>query len=174
MRGRGGTCSKCRWEQPEKVTPAAVSVCPKLQKNCRKGVGAEPSYREKCGCWTLLPRKVWVLNPLTAKSVGVEPLIIGRSLIWRNTLCNIPVVAAHLHPKMWLSLQGSTVLLKVDGFQSSLTKAYKVAALEVRALNATSLLMECQAKLEEELTALPNLDLWVEVSIMTSLCLHLH
>lgn len=100
------------------------------------------------------------------------PCLTAR--IWRNTLCNMPVVAAHLHPKIWLSLQGSTVLSKVDGFQSSLTKAYKVAALEVRALTATSLLMEYQVKLEEELTASPNPDLWVEVSIMTSLCLHLH
>ncbi|MEQ2173105.1 hypothetical protein GOODEAATRI_028371 [Goodea atripinnis] len=70
-----------------------------------------------------------------------------------------PAVAAHLHPKTSLS---------ADRFQSSLTdKSNRAAALSVRALNASFLLMAHQAELEEQMTASPDAALWEEVCIIT-------
>uniref|UniRef100_A0A087X675 Uncharacterized protein n=1 Tax=Poecilia formosa TaxID=48698 RepID=A0A087X675_POEFO len=86
-----------------------------------------------------------------------------------------PAVAAHLHPKTSMSAGGPTLPSKADRFQSSLTdKSYRAAALSVRALNASSLLMAYQAELEEQMTALPDAALWEEVCIITDHCLQLH
>uniref|UniRef100_A0A096MDS7 Uncharacterized protein n=1 Tax=Poecilia formosa TaxID=48698 RepID=A0A096MDS7_POEFO len=85
-------------------------------------------------------------------------------------------VAAHLHLKALMTLGGSAPSLPsaADCFQSNLMeKSYKVAALSVRAMNASSMLAD-QAELEEEMTVSPDATLWEEVCIITDHYLHLH
>lgn len=61
----------------------------------------------------------------------------------------VPLVATHLHPKTSMSSSALCLPSKTDHFQSSLTdKCYKAAALSVRALNASTILMAYQAELE--------------------------
>lgn len=86
-----------------------------------------------------------------------------------------PAVATHLHPKTSMSAGGPALPSRADRFQSSLTdKCYRAAALSVRALNASSMLMAYQAELEEQMTAAPDAALWEEVCVITDHCLHLH
>ncbi len=59
--------------------------------------------------------------------------------------------------KTHLSSPGPTFPSREDRFQSSLTdKAYTAATLSVRALNATSLLITYEAKLEDKMEASPD------------------
>lgn len=86
-----------------------------------------------------------------------------------------PLVATHLHPKASLSSSAPSLPSKTDRFQSSLTdKCYKAAALSVRALNASSILMAYQAELEEDMTAKPDTTLWEEICVITDHVLRPH
>lgn len=63
---------------------------------------------------------------------------------------------------------------KTDHFQSSLAdKCYKAAALSVRDLNASAILMACQAEFEEDMTIKPDTALWEEICIITDHILRL-
>ena len=84
------------------------------------------------------------------------------------------VVASHLHPNTSVPASAASLPSKANRFQSGLTdKSYKAAALTVRAMNASSLLM-AKAELDEKMTAKPVSKLWEEICVVTDHCLHLH
>lgn len=88
-----------------------------------------------------------------------------------------PLLASHLHPtqKSTMTSTGPTLPCKAKCFQLSLTeKGYKVVAMSVRVLNASSMLLACQAKLQDGLSTSPTPALWDELCVVTDLCLHLH
>ena len=74
--------------------------------------------------------------------------------IWKEVASHLPpiesVVAFHLHPgQKTMTGASPTFPSKSDGFQSSMTeKSYRSVATAVRALNASSMLMAYQAKLQ--------------------------
>lgn len=84
-----------------------------------------------------------------------------------------PMVAAHLHPKLSAaSTRQPTLPSKSDRFQSTMTeRAYKAAALSVRALNVTSMLTAYQAELFEDMSDVPNTSVWEDITTVTDICL---
>ena len=84
-----------------------------------------------------------------------------------------PQVANHLHPSN--SSATPSLPAKADRFQSTLTdKCYRAAALSVRALNASAMLMAYQAELHEDLTTKPDNEHWDEVGLIADHVLRLH
>ncbi|KAK7901815.1 hypothetical protein WMY93_018584 [Mugilogobius chulae] len=83
------------------------------------------------------------------------------------------MVAAHLHRKLSaMSTRPPTHPSKADRFQSSMAeRAYKAAALSVRALNVTSMLTAYQAKLFDDMTQVPNVTAWDDITTVSDLCL---
>ena len=79
----------------------------------------------------------------------------------------------HLHLQLSAaSPQSPSLPSKSDRFQSALTeKAFKAAALSARTLNVLSLLMAYQAELCEDFGQTQDLATWVEIPVITSLCL---
>lgn len=65
--------------------------------------------------------------------------------VWRSME---PLVAAHLHPRLWAtSSRSPTHPAKANCFQYAMTEwAYKVASLTVRAFNSTSMLSAYQVE----------------------------
>lgn len=84
-----------------------------------------------------------------------------------------PMVAAHLHPKLSAtSTRSPAHPSKSDRFQSTLTeRAYKAAALSVRALNVTSMLTAYQAELCEDMSDVPNPAIWDDITTVSDICL---
>ncbi|KAF7656793.1 hypothetical protein LDENG_00036260 [Lucifuga dentata] len=82
------------------------------------------------------------------------------------------LVAAHLHPKLSaVSTRDPTLPSKAERFQSTLTeRAYKVAALLVRALNVTSMLTAYQVGLFDDVTDTLQTSVWEDITI-TDICL---
>lgn len=84
-----------------------------------------------------------------------------------------PMVAAHLHPKLSAtSTRPPAHPSKSDRFQSTMTeRAYRAAALSVRALNVTSMLTAYQAELFEDMSNVPNPAVWDDITTVSDICL---
>uniref|UniRef100_A0A1A8IW28 Uncharacterized protein n=1 Tax=Nothobranchius kuhntae TaxID=321403 RepID=A0A1A8IW28_NOTKU len=84
-----------------------------------------------------------------------------------------PLVAAHLHPRLSATSSRPPALpAKADRFQSALNeRAYKAAAISVRALNVSSMLSAYQAELCEDMNTKPDPEVWEEITVLTDICL---
>ena len=84
-----------------------------------------------------------------------------------------PLVAAHLQPRLSAApSRNPTLPTKADRFQSAMTeRAYKAAALSVRALNVSSMLTAYQAELCADMTVKPEPAVWEEIMAITDICL---
>ncbi|XP_029973330.1 uncharacterized protein LOC115407110 [Salarias fasciatus] len=83
-----------------------------------------------------------------------------------------PLVAAHLHPRLAASSRDPTLPSKADRIQSAMTeRAYRAAALAVRALNVSSMLSAYQAELFEDMATKPDPAVWDEITVITDICL---
>lgn len=85
-----------------------------------------------------------------------------------------PLVAAHLYPRLTTaSSRSPTIPSKADHFQSTMTeRAYKAAALAVRALNVSSMVTAYQADLCEDMATNPDLVVWEEITVIMDICLY--
>ena len=84
-----------------------------------------------------------------------------------------PLVAAHLHPRLSAaSSRAPTLPTKGERFQSAMTeRAYKAAALTVRAFNITSMLSAYQAELLDDIADVPVCSAWYEITTIADICL---
>lgn len=84
------------------------------------------------------------------------------------------LVAAHLHLRLMMSSRNPTLPSKVDRFQSTMNeRAYKAAALAVRALNVSTMLAAYQAQLCEDMATKPDPVVWEEFTVIPDICLRM-
>ena len=160
--------------------PAVVAEVQKSRYEGKKLPQAKRAARQLLPVFPELLEEVtvsWKQNPYSSKTTIQGASSLDVEGMDKHAMARMPpmepLVAAHLHPRLSAaSSRAPTLPTKGDRFQSAMTeRAYKAAALTVRALNVTSMLSAYQAELFDDIADVPDCSAWDEITTIADICL---